>query len=215
MKQIKLKNNAFLSILLTIPLTFFISTTTAQINTTDLPITIDAESTDYEGNPSILKFKKLNLSQGNIKISSDTGQASKLDFENSTWQFLGNVKITLENGVILANKTYLEFQGHQIKIANITGSKENQVILEFQRQEKDHITTAMADRIDYDFEAAMIDFSGNVTIIEDGNQISSNYLVYNIEQQSIQAQSNIADNPKVRITYTPRKIDDSNVNKAK
>ena len=215
MKQIKLKNNAFLSILLTFSLTFFISTTTAQINTTDLPITIDAESTDYEGNPSILKFKKLNLSQGNIKISSDTGQASKLDFENSTWQFLGNVKITLENGVILANKTYLEFQGHQIKIANITGSKENQVILEFQRQEKDHITTAMADRIDYDFEAAMIDFSGNVTIIEDGNQISSNYLVYNIEQQSIQAQSNIADNPKVRITYTPRKIDDSNVNKAK
>ena len=215
MKKIKLKNNAFLSILLTFPLTFFISTTTAQINTTDLPITIDAESTDYEGNPSILKFKKLNLSQGNIKISSDTGQASKLDFENSTWQFLGNVKITLENGVILANKTYLEFQGHQIKIANITGSKENQVILEFQRQEKDHITTAMADRIDYDFEAAMIDFSGNVTIVEDGNQISSNYLVYNIEQQSIQAQSNIADNPKVRITYTPRKIDDSNLNKEK
>jgi lipopolysaccharide transport protein LptA len=117
--------------------------------------------------------------------------------------------------VILANKTYLEFQGHQIKIANITGSKENQVILEFQRQEKDHITTAMADRIDYDFEAAMIDFSGNVTIIEDGNQISSNYLVYNIEQQSIQAQSNITDNPKVRITYTPRKIDDSNLNKEK
>ena len=63
----------------------------------------------------------------------------------------------------------------------------------------------MANRIDYDFEAAMIDFSGDVTIIEDGNQISSNYLLYNIEQQTIQAQSDNQDDPKVRITYTPRK----------
>ena len=118
---------------------------------------------------------------------------------------MGNVEITLENGKILANKTFLEFQGHQIKIANISGSEGNQAVLEFQRQEQKHITIAMANRIDYDFEAAMIDFSGDVTIIEDGNQISSNYLLYNIEQQTIQAQSDNQDDPKVRITYTPRK----------
>ena len=109
MKQIKLTNNTFYTTLLILFLMVISRTTIAQIDTTSLPITIDAQSTDYEGDPLILKFKKLNLSQGNIKISSDMGQASKLDFENSTWQFMGNVEITLENGKILANKTFLEF----------------------------------------------------------------------------------------------------------
>ena len=205
MKQIKLTNNTFYTTLLILFLMVISRTTIAQIDTTSLHITNEAQSPDYEGDKLILKFKKLNLSQGNIKISSDMGQASKLDFENSTWQFMGNVEITLENGKISANKTFLEFQGHQIKIANISGSEGNQAVLEFQRQEQEHITIAMANRIDYDFEAAMIDFSGDVTIIEDGNQISSNYLLYNIEQQTIQAQSDNQDDPKVRITYTPRK----------
>jgi len=183
---------------------FISSPVLAQIDITKLPITIDAESTDYEGNDSILTFKKLNLSQGDISITADSGKASKLDFENSIWQFMGNVKIILSDGEINADSTYLEFKGHQIKIAKISGNPERQAKLEFQHQEKMEVTSATADHIDYDFDAAMIDFSGKVRIIEDGNQISSEYLVYNIKNQTIQAQSNSQDNPKVKITYTPR-----------
>ena len=85
---------------------FFITTPTfAQIDTTKLPITIDAESTDYSGEESILTFNKLNLSQGNISITADSGQANKLDFENSVWQFNGNVKIIQKNKKsFIANK---------------------------------------------------------------------------------------------------------------
>jgi lipopolysaccharide export system protein LptA len=50
----------------------------------------------------------------------------------------------------------------------------------------------------------MIDFSGRVSIVEDGNQISSSYLVYNIKKQTIQAQSKSQNDPKVKITFTPR-----------
>ncbi len=88
---------------------FIVAPVLAQINTTKLPITIDAESTDYEGEESILTFNKLKLSQGNISIIADSGQANKLDFENSVWQFKGNVKIILNNGEINAASTYLEF----------------------------------------------------------------------------------------------------------
>jgi lipopolysaccharide transport protein LptA len=183
---------------------FIVTPVLAQISTTKLPITIDAESTDYEGEESILTFNKLKLSQGNISIIADSGQANKLDFENSVWQFKGNVKIILSNGEINAASTYLEFKGHQIRIAKITGSSEQQAILKLYREEKLGITKATADRIDYDFDAAMIDFSGNVSIVEDGNQISSSYLVYNINKQTIQAQSKNQNNPKVKITYTPR-----------
>jgi lipopolysaccharide transport protein LptA len=184
---------------------FFITTPTfAQIDTTKLPITIDAESTDYSGEESILTFNKLNLSQGNISITADSGQANKLDFENSVWQFNGNVKIILSDGEINAESTYLEFKGHQIKIATIRGVSEDQARLTLQRQDKLSATTATADRIDYDFDAGMIDFSGRVSIVEDGNQISSSYLVYNIKKQTIQAQSKSQNDPKVKITFTPR-----------
>lgn len=71
------------------------------------------------------------------------------------------------------------------------------------REGKKTQTIAKANRIDYDFEKSLVDFSGNVSIEEDGNQISSDYLVYNLDNQSIQAQSNNKDDPNVKITYTP------------
>ena len=172
----------------------------AQINSAELPINIDAESTGYLADESVLTFTKLYLSQGGISISADRGEASKLDFENSTWKFEGNIRITLENGRIESDFAHLEFEGHQIKIARIQGSPAKLLIY---REDQITRTSTIANRIDYDFQKSLIDFSGNVSIQEGGNQISSEYLVYNIKNQSIQAQSDSKDNSKVKITYTP------------
>ena len=198
------KNNFKKSInLITIVFLFLLIDTTsvfAQINSAELPINIDAESTGYLADESVLTFKKLNLSQGQISISADRGEASKLDFENSTWKFEGNIRITLENGSIESDFAHLEFEGHQIKTARIQGSPAK---LLFNREDEVTRTSAIADRIDYDFQKSLIDFTGNVSIQEGGNQISSEYLVYNIKDQSIQALSDNKDNSKVKITYTP------------
>ena len=181
-------------------LLFETTSVNAQINSAELPINIDAESTGYLADESVLTFTKLNLSQGGISISADRGEASKLDFENSTWRFEGNIIIKLENGRIESDFAHLEFEGHQIKIARIQGSP---AMLLIDREAEVARTSAIADRIDYDFQRSLIDFTGNVSIQEGGNQISSEYLVYNIKDQSIQAQSNSNDNSKVKITYTP------------
>ena len=198
------KNNFKLSIniIINIFILFLFDTTSinAQINSAELPINIDAESTGYLADESVLTFTKLNLSQGGISISADRGEASKLDFENSTWKFEGNIRITLENGSIESDFAHLEFEGHQIKIARIQGSPAKLLIY---REDQITRTSAIANRIDYDFQKSLIDFSGNVSIQEGGNQISSEYLVYNIKDQSIQAQSDSKDNSKVKITYTP------------
>ena len=199
-----MKNNFKKSInLITIVFLFLLIDTTsvfAQINSAELPINIDAESTGYLADESVLTFTKLNLSQGQISISADRGEASKLDFENSTWKFEGNIRITLENGSIESDFAHLEFEGHQIKTARIQGSPAK---LLFNREDEVTRTSAIANRIDYDFQKSLIDFTGNVSIEEGGNQISSEYLVYNIKDQSIQALSDIKDNSKVKITYTP------------
>ena len=199
-----MKNNFKKSInLITIVFLFLLIDTTsvfAQINSAELPINIDAESTGYLADESVLTFTKLNLSQGQISISADRGEASKLDFENSTWKFEGNIRITLENGSIESDFAHLEFEGHQIKTARIQGSPAK---LLFKMEDEVTRTSAIANRIDYDFQKSLIDFTGNVSIEEGGNQISSEYLVYNIKDQSIQALSDIKDNSKVKITYTP------------
>ena len=198
------KNNFKKSInLITIVFLFLLIDTTsvfAQINSAELPINIDAESTGYLADESVLTFTKLNLSQGRISISADHGEASKLDFENSTWKFEGNIRITMENGSIESDFAHLEFEGHQIKTARIQGSPAK---LLFNREDEVTRTSAIANRIDYDFQKSLIDFTGNVSIEEGGNQISSEYLVYNIKDQSIQALSDNKDNSKVKITYTP------------
>lgn len=174
--------------------------TFSQINSTELPINIDAESTGYIGDQSTLTFEKINISQGDISIYADYGESSKLDFENSIWKFEGNIEIKIENGSINSDYAYIEFKKHRIKNVKIRGVPATLVMT---REGKKTQTIAKANRIDYDFEKSLIDFSGNVSIEEDGNQISSDYLVYNLDNQSIQAQSDNKDDPKVKITYTP------------
>jgi len=174
--------------------------TFSQINSNELPINIDAESTGYIGDQSTLTFKKINISQGDISIYADYGESSKLDFEDSIWKFEGNIEIKIENGSINSDYAYIEFKKHRIKNVKIRGVP---ATLSMTREGKKTQTIAKANRIDYDFEKSLVDFSGNVSIEEDGNQISSDYLVYNLDNQSIQAQSDNKDDPKVKITYTP------------
>jgi lipopolysaccharide export system protein LptA len=171
-----------------------------QIEDLRLPISLDADSTDYDGKSSMLMFRGLRLTQGRIGVEADEGRASKLDFEDSVWHFAGNVVIDTENGHIESATADLQFAGHQLRLATITGSPAS---FEMRRPGSDKVTYAEAGRLEYDFDAGVVEFSEQATITEGGNQISSNYLVYNINEQRINAQSGGDGDPKVRITYTP------------
>ena len=173
----------------------------AQVNDVRLPITLDADSTNYDGKNSMLMFEGLRLTQGNIGIQADSGRASKLDFEDSVWEFSGNVVIDTENGHIECESADLNFSEHALTTARIIGSP---ATFRMRRPESDEITYAEAAQLDYDFSRGVVEFSGNAVITEGGNQISSNFLVYNIEEQRINAQSAGEGEPRVKITYTPR-----------
>jgi len=172
-----------------------------------LPISVDADSVAYDGKNSMLMYRGLKLNQGSIGIEADEGRASNLDFEDSVWEFTGNVVIDVENGRVECDSAHLKFGGHQLQRATITGSP---ATFEMQRPDSDVVTHAEAGRLDYDFEAGIIEFSDQATITEGGNQISSNYLVYNIEKQRIDARSAGEGEPRVKITYTPKESDEEN-----
>ena len=177
----------------------------AQLSDLRLPISLDAESTDYDGKNSMLMFKGLRLSQGNIGIQADEGRASKLDFEDSVWRFSGNVIIDVENGHIECATADLQFSEHQLILADIEGSP---ATFELTRAGDGNTTYAEAGKLRYDLRTGTIEFSENATITENGNQISSSFLVYNILEQRINAQSSADGENRVKIIYTPR--DDEN-----
>ncbi len=172
----------------------------AQEADLQLPISLDADSTDYDGKNSMMMFRGLRLSQGQIGVVADEGRASKLDFQDSVWRFEGNVIIDVENGHIECDTADLQFIGHTLRIATIEGSP---ATFELQRPESDEVTYAEAGRLEYDLGTGIVEFSENAVITEGGNQISSSYLVYNITEQRIKAQSSANGDDKVKITYTP------------
>jgi lipopolysaccharide transport protein LptA len=170
-----------------------------------LPISLDADSTAYDGKSSMLMFQGLRLSQGNIGIVADEGRATQLDFEDSVWHFSGNVVIDVANGHMESDSADLEFSGYQLRIATITGSP---ATFEMSRSGNEQPTYAEAGRLVYDFEKGVVEFSGEASITEGGNQISSSYLVYNIREQRINASSSGEGDPRVRITYTPGTLEE-------
>ncbi len=176
----------------------------AQLADLRLPISLDADSTDYDGKNSMLMFRGLRLSQGKIGVEADEGRASKLDFQDSVWRFEGNVIIDVEDGHIECDSADLQFSDHTLRIASIRGSP---ATFELKRPGSDEVTYAEAGRLEYDLATGVVEFSENAIITEGGNQISSSYLVYNIAEQRINAQSSGNGDEKVKITYTPAKTD--------
>ena len=172
----------------------------AQSDDLRLPISLDADSTAYDGKSSMLMFEGLRLTQGNIGIVADEGRATQLDFEDSVWHFSGNVVIDVENGRMASDSADLEFSGYELRLATILGSP---ATFEMRRPGSDDRTYAEAERLVYKFDEGVVEFTGNAMIAEGGNQISSSYLVYNILEQRINASSGGEGDPRVRITYTP------------
>jgi len=196
------KNRILAGVAALVPLCVFLSgAANAQLSDLRLPISLDAESTDYDGKNSMLMFKGLRLSQGNIGIQADVGRASKLDFDDSVWRFTGNVIIDVENGHIECDSADLQFIDHQLRVADIVGTP---ATFELTRAGSDDTTYAEAGILRYDLLAGTIEFSENAKITEGGNQISSSYLVYNIQEQRINAQSSGEGDNRVKIIYTPR-----------
>lgn len=165
-----------------------------------LPISLDADSTDYDGKSSMLMFRGLRLSQGNIGVEADEGRASKLDFQDSVWRFEGNVVIDVEDGHIECDSADLQFSEHTLRLATIKGSP---ATFELRRPGSDEITYAEAGMLKYNLTTGVVEFSENAVITEGGNRISSSFLIYNIKEQRINAQSSGDGDEKVKIIYTP------------
>lgn len=165
-----------------------------------LPWTLDSETAVFDGKTATYLYTGLRFSQGNISIESDEGRATNGTEDNRELKFSGNVVIIVNNGRIECDNANLQFTGSTLSSAVVTGAP---ATYELTRAAADDVTYAEAGRLRYDVAAGIIEFSEDATITESGNQIASNYLLYNINERRIKADSSGSDDDRVRITYTP------------
>jgi lipopolysaccharide transport protein LptA len=175
----------------------------AQVNDLDLrrlPWDIFAETMDFDGKTSTYIYTGVQFSQGDISIKADEGRASVGDDDRGSWSFEGNVVIDVNSGHIECQSAELSFDDTVLTNAVVSGAP---ATFEMRRSGSDDATHAQAGKLLYDVENGVIEFSEQATITESGNQISSNYLVYNILERRINADSAGVEDDRVRIIYTP------------
>jgi lipopolysaccharide transport protein LptA len=165
-----------------------------------LPWDIFAETMDFDGKTSTYIYTGVQFSQGDISIRSDEGRATVNDEDRGSWSFEDNVVIDVSSGRIECQFAELFFNGNVLVKAVVSGSPATFLM---QRSGSDDATHAEAGRLLYDVQKGIIEFSEQAKITESGNQISSNYLVYNILERRINADSSGVDDDRVRVTYTP------------
>jgi lipopolysaccharide transport protein LptA len=175
----------------------------SQTSDLRLPITLAADSTDYDGKSSMMMFQGLRLSQGTTNIEADEGRASKIDFEDSVWHFTGNVVIDVDAGHIESESAVLTFTDTQLRLAILEGSP---ATFELNRPGSEETTYAQAGKLKYNLDTGIVEFSDDAIITEGGNQISSSFLMYNIIEQRLNAQSSPDGSEKVKITVIPEAV---------
>ena len=165
-----------------------------------LPWTLDSETAVFDGKTSTYVYTGLRFSQGAMSIESDEGRATNGIENRREMRFSGNVVIIVNNGRIECDTADLHFTGSTLSSAVVTGRP---ATYELKRESADDVTYAEAGRLKYDVERGVIEFSEQAKITESGNQVSSNYLLYNISERRFKADSGGNEDDRVRITYTP------------
>jgi lipopolysaccharide export system protein LptA len=155
---------------------------------------------DYKAKQTVLK--DIVISQGIRQVRADRARANSLDFDNSRWNFEGNVRINAESGGNLrSDQAVVEFRDKHIAKATVTGKPAE---FEQKRAETDQVAHGHADEIVYDVKDGTVRLMGNAWLSNGQNEISGPLLVYNIRDQKLQAATPPGTDQRVRITIEPR-----------
>jgi lipopolysaccharide transport protein LptA len=168
------------------------------------PISLDAQSTEVDLRNNNAVFHKVRIAQGGMAVSADQGQASRhatgLDFDNSLWVFRGNVKITMDQGLLTSDEAEITFDNKLLSKAVVNGKPAafEQRILKTGKLAQGH-----ADSIDYDVTKGVVHLSKNAWLSDGEREILGQSLKYNLLSQTIAAEASEQGSQRVHIIITP------------
>lgn len=168
------------------------------------PINLEAASSDFDYKNNTLMFRRVRITQGGLVVTAQEARATGLEFENSEWSLLGDVKITVPGGLLQSSEARVRFRNNEIVLASIKGAP---AVFEQRLKEKDQVARGHAAAIVYDVKESTVRLTGNAWLSNGQNEIQGNTLVYDIGRERVQANPNEKDPGGVHITINPPKKD--------
>ncbi len=166
----------------------------------ELPINLEAASSDFDYKNNTLLFKRVKITQGGLEVTAQQASATGLEFNNSEWRLQGDVKITVPGGKLQSSEARVMFRNNAIASASIKGTPAQ---FEQQLKEKNQVARGRAAAIDYDVKAATVRLTGDAWLTDGNNEIRGNTLVYDIGRERVQANPSEKDPGGVKITINP------------
>jgi lipopolysaccharide transport protein LptA len=168
----------------------------------ELPITVDARSSEFDYGKSRLVFHNVTITQGKLRVEAGEATATNLNFENSQWQFVGAVRITMENGSLNSDRADVTFAANQIARAVINGSP---ATFEQTLEQPPQVARGHANVIEYDVAQGTVRLSDDAWLSDGENELSGAVLVYDIRAERVLANAPAGTDQRVRITINPQK----------
>jgi lipopolysaccharide transport protein LptA len=168
------------------------------------PINLDAQSSELDLRTNNVYFRKVRIAQGANSVTADQGQATREalggNFENSLWVFRGNVKITMQGGLLTADEAEVDFAKKLLSKAVAHGKPAE---FEQRLQKTGKMAHGHADDIDYDAIKGVVRLTKNAWISDGQNEVRGESLKYNVLAQSIVADAADQNSQRVHIIITP------------
>jgi lipopolysaccharide export system protein LptA len=169
----------------------------------DILLESQSVSIDLKTNSAV--FSKIRISQGAMSITADQGQASQqrsknLYFEDNVWNFRGNVKITVEQGLLFSDDAQITFVNSVLSkaVANGKPASFEQTVAKTGKLAKGN-----AETIDYDAAKHLVRFLKNAYLSNGDNEIRGQLLKYDVLGQKVIAEAEEQNSQRVRIIITP------------
>ena len=163
-------------------------------------IALDAQSSELDYKNNNLIFRKVRIVQGDMAVAADQAQANGLDFENSHWAFHGNVKITMDQGLLTSDEAEITFAKKLLSKAIVNGKP---AAFEQRIAKTGKLAQGRAETIEYDVSKGVVRLSKNAWLSDGQNEIRGESLKYNVLAQNIVAEGSEQGSQRVHIIITP------------
>jgi lipopolysaccharide transport protein LptA len=161
----------------------------------ELPIQLKASSLDFDSQKGVVEYGLIEITQGGIRISADRAVTTGVDFDDSKWQFSGNVSITTPESALASDSAEVRFAGGEIQSAAVTGGPAT-----FEQKRNADLAQGRATRIDYDLKRGTVELAGDAWLSDGKTEITGEKLVYSTANQRVVSQK------EVLITIQPGEV---------
>jgi len=125
------------------------------------------------------------LVQGMDTIHADKAEASALDVKDATWYLTGNVQVQVPQGELTADSATITFREGKVVIATAHGNPAN-----FMQRTVSGVPPASGHATDiaFDVPKGEVRLNGEAWVTREHNDLSACQIIYNITQQTVDAQ---------------------------